>query len=235
MLAAIEQAAAAVAEEWQGEQAVPPLVVWRRTVEETKQTALNALQHPAPALSGQRSFTEVPFGGQDGKADGALPWDPSRPVEIAGTGFQISGYIDRLDLSGDGGQARVIDYKGGKLPAKPVTLNGGKELQRCLYAYAVKALLGEDIEIDAALLYPRDTEARHLEEPAAVLENLAGHLTAARESLVAGRALIGPDNGGDYDDLSFALPANAGNGYCPRKLELAREVLGDAALVWEVI
>lgn len=214
---------------------MPPLVVWRRTIEETKQIALNALQHPAPALSGQRSFTEVPFSGQDGKSDRALPWDPSRPVEIAGTGFQISGYIDRLDLSGDGGQARVIDYKGGKLPAKPVTLNGGKELQRCLYAYAVKALLGEDIEIDAALLYPRDTEARHLEEPAAVLENLAGHLIAARESLIAGRALIGPDNGGDYDDLSFALPANAGNGYCPRKLELAREVLGDAALVWEVI
>lgn len=235
ILAAIEQAAAAVAEEWQGEQAVPPLVVWRRTVEETKQTALNALQHPAPALSGQKSFTEVPFGRQDGKSDGPLPWDPSRPVEIAGTGFQISGYIDRLDLSGDGGQARVIDYKGGKLPPKPVTLNGGKELQRCLYAYAVKALLGEDIEIDAALLYPRDTEARHLEEPAAVLEGLAGHLTAARASLLTGRAVIGPDNGGDYDDLSFALPANAGNGYCPRKLESAREVLGDAALVWEVI
>lgn len=235
IVAAIEQAAAAVAERWQGEQAVPPLVVWRRTVEDAKQTALNALQHPEPAHSGQRSFTEVPFGGQGAKADGSLPWDPSQPVEIAGTGFKISGYIDRLDLSSDGARARVIDYKGGKLPPKPVTLNGGKELQRCLYAYAVEALLGNGIEIDAALLYPRDTEARHLEEPAVVLEHLAAHLRMARESLLSGGAVIGPDNGGDYDDLSFALPANAANGYCPRKLEPARELLGDAALVWEVI
>ncbi len=129
----------------------------------------------------------------------------------------------------------MLDYKGGKLPKDHVVLHGGKELQRCLYAYAVKALLGDGIEIDAALLYPRDTEARHLEEPDLVLKELAGFLSAARASLLAGRAMIGPDNGGDYDDLSFALPANAGNGYCPRKLEPAREALGDAALVWKTI
>ena len=235
VIAAIEQAATTVASQWQAEQAVPPLVVWRRTMEEAKQTALNALQHPQAALQDQKSYTEVPFGGQIAKFDGTLPWDPTTPVQIADTGFQISGYIDRLDLSGDGAQARVIDYKGGRLPPKPVTLQGGKELQRCLYAYAVKALLGDGIEIDAALLYPRDTEARHLEEPAVVLDDLAGYLKAARASLLAGRAVIGPDNGGDNDDLSFALPANAGNGYCPRKLEPAQQVLGDAALVWEAI
>jgi hypothetical protein len=235
IVAAIEEAATSVAVRWQTEQAVPPLVVWWRTVEEAKQTALNALEHPEPALSSQKSYTEVPFGGQDAKSDGALPWDPARPVEIADTRFRISGYIDRLDLSGDGAQARVLDYKGGKLPKDHVILQGGKELQRCLYAYAVKALLGDCIEIDAALLYPRDTEARHLDEPAAVLIELAEYLRAARASLLAGRAVIGPDNGGDYDDLSFALPANAANGYCPRKLEPAREALGDAALVWEAI
>ena len=233
VIAAIDQAAATVAEEWQAHQAVPPLVVWRRTIAETRQTALNALKHPEPVLDGQRCFTEVPFGGQKAKSDGTLPWDVARPVEIAGTGFLISGYIDRLDLSGDGRRARVLDYKSGRLPPKPVTLQGGKELQRCLYAYAVKALLGDGVEIDAALLYPREPEARHLEEPDVVLGELAGHLRAARENLLAGRAVIGPDNGGDYDDLSFALPANAGNGYCPRKIELAREALGEAALVWE--
>jgi hypothetical protein len=235
VIAAIGTAAAAVASRWQGEQAVPPLVVWRRTVEEAKQTALNALQHPGPSLAGQKSYTEVPFGGQAAKSDGAIPWDPATIVEIADTGFQISGFIDRLDLSGDTAKARVIDYKGGRLPPKLVILQGGKELQRCLYAYAVKALLGDGVEIDAALLYPRDTEARHLDAPAEVLEELAGYLRAARASLLAGRALIGPDNGGDYDDLSFALPANAQNGYCPRKIEPARETLGDAALVWEAI
>lgn len=205
------------------------------SIEEAKQTALNALQHPEPSLSDQKSYTEVPFGGQAAKSDGAIPWDPATTVKIADTGFQISGYIDRLDLSGDAAKARVIDYKGGRMPSKAVILQGGKELQRCLYAYAVKALLGEDVEIDAALLYPRDTEARHLDAPADVLEELAQHLRAARASLLAGRALIGPDNGGDYDDLSFALPANAPNGYCPRKIEPARATLGDAALVWEAI
>ena len=233
--AAIETAAAAVTSRWQGEQAVPPLVVWRRTIEEAKQTALNALQHPEPSLSDQKSYTEVPFGGQAAKSDGAIPWDPATTVEIADTGFKISGYIDRLDLSGDAAKARVIDYKGGRMPPKPVMLQGGKELQRCLYAYAVKALLGEGVEIDAALLYPRDTEARHLDAPAEVLEELAEYLRAARANLLAGRALIGPDNGGDYDDLSFALPANAPNGYCPRKIEPARAILDDAALVWEAI
>lgn len=235
VIAAIESAATAVTTRWQDEQAVPPRVVWRRTVEEAKQTALNALQHPEPSLANQESYTEVPFGGQAAKSDGAIPWDPATTVEIADTGFQISGFIDRLDLSGDAAKARVIDYKGGKMPSKPVILQGGKELQRCLYAYAVKALLGDGVEIDAALLYPRDTEARHLDAPAEVLEELAGHLRVARASLLAGRALIGPDNGGDYDDLSFALPANAPNGYCPRKIEPARAALGDAALVWEAI
>lgn len=233
--AAIETAATAVTSRWQGEQAVPPLVVWRRTVEEAKQTALNALQYPEPPLVEQKSYTEVPFGGQAAKSDGAIPWDPAKPVAIADTGFHISGFIDRLDLSGDAAKARVIDYKGGKMPSKPVILQGGRELQRCLYAYAVKALLGDGVEIDAALLYPRDIEARHLDAPAEVLEELAGHLRAARISLLAGHALIGEDNGGDYDDLSFALPANALNGYCPRKIEPARATLGDAARVWEAM
>ena len=152
--AAIEQAATIVSERWEAEQAVPPRVVWRRTVADAQEIAMNALQHPEPPLAGQRCFTEVPFGGQRPKTDGELPWDPAQPVEIAGTGFRISGYIDRLDLSGDGAQARVLDYKSGKLPPNEVVLQGGKELQRCLYAYAVKALLGDALAIDAALLYP---------------------------------------------------------------------------------
>ena len=235
LVAAIEHAAATVSERWQAEQAVPPKVVWRRTVADAREIALSALQHPEPPLSGQKCFTEVPFGGQTPKSDGAIPWDPAQPVEIADTGFRISGYIDRLDLSGDGAEARVLDYKSGKLPPEDVILQGGKELQRCLYAYAVKALLGDELSIDAALLYPRDVVARHLEEADAVLDELAGHLHAARANLIEGRALIGPDNGGDYDDLSFALPANAGNGYCRRKIEPVLAALGDAAAVWDAV
>ena len=46
-------------------------------------------------------------------------------------------------------------------------------------------------------------------------------------------ALLGPDTGGAYDDLAFALPANAGATYCKRKIVAATERLGDAAQVWE--
>ena len=32
----------------------------------------------------------------------ATPWDPSLPVTIPEAGFNIAGYIDRLDVTGDG-------------------------------------------------------------------------------------------------------------------------------------
>ena len=41
------------------------------------------------------------------------------------------------------------------------------------------------------------------------------------------------DTGGDYDDLAFALPANASATYCKRKMPAATERLGEAAQVWE--
>lgn len=235
IVAAIGQAAASVAAKWQEDQVIPPNVIWRRALVETKEIASNALQHKEPALDDQKSYTEVPFGGQVAKSNGTVPWDPATTVEISDTGFKISGYIDRLDLAGDKLQARVLDYKSGKMPKDPIVLQGGNELQRCLYAFAVRALLGEQIEIDTALLYPREAEARHLDQPEIVLNTLAEHLKAARANLLAGQAFIGPHNGGEFDDLDFALPANAGNSYCPRKLETVRNVLGEAALVWEAI
>ena len=51
--------------------------------------------------------------------------------------------------------------------------------------------------------------------------------------LARAKSNIGPDTGGTYDDLAFALPANAGATYCKRKLSAATELFGDAAQVWE--
>jgi len=112
-------------------------------------------------------------------------------------------------------------------------LDGGKELQRCLYAFAVKALLGDDIEIAASLLYLRDRVDLQLDYPAATLEEISGYLQTARASLRAGRALMGPDTGGAYDELAFALPANVVNGYRRRKETAVNEQLGEAVQVWE--
>jgi hypothetical protein len=114
-------------------------------------------------------------------------------------------------------------------------LDGGKELQRCLYAFAVKALLGNDVEISASLLYPRELIDLRLDDPNAVLGQVSGYLQSARTSFGAGNSLMGPDTGGAYDDLALALPANAAASYCKRKLAAVNEKMGDAVLVWEAI
>lgn len=224
-----------IARQWEEAQPTPPALIWRQTLGELSALAARALHgRPAP-LPGQRSFTEVPFGGQDVRHEVAGPWDPASPVTIPGTPFSVRGSIDRLDLSGAGDQARVTDYKSGRMPRDEVVLGGGKELQRCLYAYAVAALLGDHIQVEAALEYVREGENgwRQLPDPPGTLVTLAAHLRAAHENLASGRALPGTAAAGDYDDLCFALPANARNGYCRRKEQAVAAALGPAAAIWE--
>jgi len=72
-----------------------------------------------------------------------------------------------------------------------------------------------------------------LDDPEATLADLIDYLTAARASLTAGRAIPGPDTGGTYDDLAFALPANATATYSKRKGEAAHGLLADFAQIWE--
>ena len=88
------------------------------------------------------------------------------------------------------------------------------------------------MSISASLLYPRTQTDLLLADPEATLGELTAYLQSASTSLSAGHALIGPDTGGTYDDLAFALPANAGATYCKRKMPAATERFGDAALVW---
>ena len=158
---------------------------------------------------------------------------PKTPVAIPDTGFRIRGHIDRLDISGDGRHALVRDYKTGRVPKDDIVLDGGRELQRCLYAFAVKALLGDKVAIEASLLYPREERDLRLDDPGATLRTLTGYLQAARANLASGGAVMGEDTGNAYDDLAFALPANAGAIYRPRKEVAATALLGDAARVWE--
>ena len=231
--AAVDGAAAEVAREWEGETAVPPPVIWRRTLDEVRALGTQALAFRDGDLAGARAYGEVPFGGMDPKSDGAIPWDAEAPVAIPDTGFSIRGHIDRLDVSGDGRRALVRDYKTGRVPKDDIVLDGGKELQRCLYAFAVKALLGDKVAIEASLLYPREERDLRLEDPDATLRTLIGHLQAARANLASGGAVMGEDTGNAYDDLAFALPANAGAIYRPRKEDAATALLGDAARIWD--
>jgi len=230
---AVDGAAGEVAEIWETERPVPPRVIWRRTLDEARELSRRALAFGDERLPGARAFGEVPFGGAEPKADVAPPWDAAASVGIPSTDFRIAGYIDRLDISADGRRALVRDYKTGRKPKDTIILDGGKELQRCLYAFAVKAMLGDDVAISASLLFPRDEVDLRLEDPEGTLADVAGYLSAAHASLLAGGAVLGADTGGTYDDLAFALPANAGATYCKRKIAAATERLGDAAQVWE--
>ncbi|MDI9849542.1 PD-(D/E)XK nuclease family protein [Rhodoblastus sp. 17X3] len=231
--AAVDRAAQFVAAEWESERPIPPAVIWGRTLDDARLMAIRALSYRDHPLPEARSYGEVPFGGLEPKSDTETPWDASAQVTIPDTGFNIAGYIDRLDISGDGKRALVRDYKTGRPPRDDIRINGGRELQRCLYAFAVKALLGDDVAISASLLYPREPVDLQLADPDAVLAEVTGYLRAARTSLAGGAALPGPDTGGDYDELAFALPANASATYCKRKLPAATERLGEVARVWE--
>lgn len=238
--AAIATISAEVAAAWVETRPVPPPVVWQRKVEEVEVLALVALSASEAPLPGQRSWAEVPFGGGpraeaiDPEVAKALPWDPLRSVTIPGTSIQIGGAIDRLDVAGDQRAARVTDYKGGKPPRKPPQLKGGGELQRCLYAYAVKALIGTGLAVDARLLYPRDDKGLlALDDPDGTLERLTAYLSAAYTSFRAGHALPGPGGGDRTDDMAFALPGGAKESYLELMRPLVAAELADVAPLWE--
>jgi RecB family exonuclease len=227
----VAAARGAVAAEWEAEAAVPPAILWSLTLDRAEAMAIAALSWTLPSLPGGHSYAEVAFGGMEAvNADG--PWDSSAPVTIPGTMLRIQGRIDRLDLSGDGCNARLIDYKTG-WPKDPGVLNGGSELQRCLYAYVIQALLGSQVTVEAALLFPKEDGAYYpLADTKAALSTLTTALLRAERSLRDGNALFGPDTNGKYDDLAFALPASPG-ALTERKREAAHKQLGDAALIWE--
>ena len=89
------------------------------------------------------------------------------------------------------------------------------------------------MSISASLLYPRDERELRLDDPDVTLDALTGYLQSACGNLAAGGAVMGVDTGDKYDDLAFALPANAGATYCERKRDAATARLGAAAQVWE--
>ena len=196
MAAAVDRAVADAAREWESDQAVPPPVIWRRTLDEVRALGTRALAFRDADLAGARAYGEVPFGGMEPKSDVAVPWVAEATVAIPDTGFRIRGHIDRLDVSVDGRRALVRDYKTGRAPRDDIVLDGGKELQRCLYAFAVKQLLGDKVVIEASLLYPREERDLRLDDPDATLRTLTGYLQAARTNLASGGAVMGEDTGG---------------------------------------
>ena len=238
--AAIESACIAVAARWVETRPVPPPVVWERKLQEMRELASIALSIDEAPLPGQISCAEVPFGGDQRASEltpqtlASLPWDPMAPVTIPGTAIRIGGSIDRLDVAGDRTEARVTDYKSGKLRTKPPQLNGGQELQRCLYAYAVTSLIDTTPAVDARLLYPRKGgDPLPLDAPVATLAKLTRYLEAAYLSFASGRALPGPSSSDKGNDLAFALPGGAKESYLELMAPLVAAELEEVAPLWE--
>lgn len=237
---AVEAALAATVAEHELGEPTPPRLLWRQAQREIRELAIAALTYPESPLPGQRSFAEVAFGLRTGQPPGAgrpAPWSSTAAVRIPGTELAITGMIDRLDLAADRSAARVTDYKTGKAPAsrQRLVVRGGAELQRCVYAFAVQAMLGPDIEVKARLLYPgAPGQLLSMEAGAAQLEEIARYFMAAHDHLLAGHALPGPGTAEfDADPLRFVLPGNAKAIYLETKRPLAAHRLAPLPELWE--
>ncbi len=240
---AIGRALDAVAREWERARPVPPPVIWERKLHDIRTLAVAALGYRDQSLARQRSWAEVPFGGDKStehltiERRALLPWDPSTPVVIPETTVAIGGSIDRLDLDGTGTIARVTDYKSGKPPKnKQLVLKGGAELQRCLYAYAVRSLVPAVTHVQTRLLFPRaEGDGLYLlADPEAVLASLASFVNAAQRYAASGNVLPGAGAQDDYNDLGFALPGGAKESYFEIKSGLIAERLADLSPLWEM-
>ncbi|MNV97646.1 hypothetical protein D3C71_1927940 [compost metagenome] len=113
-------------------------------------------------------------------------------------------------------------------------LGGGTELQRVIYAAAVRQGLPEVRQIVSRLVYLRDGPTHHglsgdlLDAGIAEAERFIG----AAEALVAGGAAPpGPDVEGRFNDLRLALPAEL-DAYLRSKAAARAGVAGELPAFW---
>jgi RecB family exonuclease len=208
---ALARAVEATKQHWPLERSTPPLLLWEHTLELAAGLAIRALTLDTAFQPGTRSWTEVPFGRGGTEADPDLPWDPNPPVQLPGTAVRIRGAIDRLDLTVAREAVRVSDYKTGAEPrnAGQIVLRGGAELQRVVYAAAVRQLLPDVAQIVARLIYlggdqPHAHRLADLDQASA---DIAAHINAAAALLENGTILPGPDAHEAWNDFRLALPA----------------------------
>jgi ATP-dependent helicase/DNAse subunit B len=142
--------------QWPVERPVPPSLpslLWSHTLEEAMRRTLRGLTIDESFQSGTRSWTELEFGA-DGPVRADAPWR-DRAVLIGQTKLRLGGRMDRVDLGAGGDRIRISDYKTGATPAKAsnIVLDGGRELQRVLYAIAVRQLLPDAATVISRLLF----------------------------------------------------------------------------------
>ena len=236
--AALQSAADIVAERWQLTKAVPPRLLWLDTIQEAVRRARRGLTVDERFGPGTRSFSEVAFGDPESPSQRSEPWREEQEVYIGSSGIRLKGRIDRVDVKPDRRGVRISDYKTGTTPRDlhEVILGGGAEVQRTLYAVAIKQLIPEVSTIISRLVYldttgpPASLSGDALE---GAEETLLRFIDIAVEGLKAGIAHSGPDAFAGYNDLRIALPA-ALDRYQRRKHEGFNSAQHRLARLWVV-
>ncbi|RUW19725.1 PD-(D/E)XK nuclease family protein [Mesorhizobium sp. M4B.F.Ca.ET.013.02.1.1] len=232
----LEAAAESIATRWPLSQPVPPRLLWLDTIAEARRRARRGLTVDDRFGPGTRSFSEVLFGTNVSQAGRVEPWLEDQEVLIGRSGIRLKGRIDRIDVKPDRRGVRMSDYKTGTRPRDlhGIVIDGGREVQRALYAAAIKQLMPEASTIISRLVY-LDT----MEPPANLagdaLENavttLLDFINVAVEALRAGAAYPGPDAFANFNDLRIALPA-ALDSYQRRKDENFDAAQHELARLW---
>jgi hypothetical protein len=200
----------AIGDEWPSQRPVPPPCLWASTLAMARRMTLYAIQVDEALPASLDSFTELAFGSAN---SGTAPWADEVQVLLAGTPLRLVGRIDRLDLAKSGSVARITDYKTGRPPADvdAIIMDGGRELQRVLYATAVKQLVPDVGRVVARLLYLGSTVDAHPlqgDELDQAMGDLGRHASAAIMELLKGRAFPGPDAFDKFSRFRLALPAD---------------------------
>lgn len=210
--AAIAAASATILTSWPLRRSVPPGILWRHTVKEAARRTTKGLASDESTKADTRSWSEVPFG-QDQPTAGELPWDATIKIPIADARLVYGGRIDRLDIRASGDGAQITDYKSTKPSPKTqrIALGQGRELQRVLYAMAIRTLLPEARTVVARLIYladePATFELRGDDLDRAIAE-VTTYLVSAVEILQSGRTAPRWEKDELYDDMRLALPAD---------------------------
>ena len=114
----------------------------------------------------------------------------------------------------------VVDFKSARNDSVKDDLDGGKEIQRCLYA------AGQDPFRRSHRNHPKPSvsstgmQAVSLSDPDEALRGLAEALNLAFAAFEEGKVFSGPGALETYYDFKFALPAQATTQYLKRKQPL---------------
>ena len=216
-------------------QPVPPMLVWSQTLDRAEEVAVRTLTFDYGTPGDAVSFAEIPFGDEREWIREDLPWITDKPVFIPGTTIRIRGSLDRLDMSSSTSLANVTDYKTGKTPKSPAEMgiNGGKELQRALYAFAVETLLEGCENIVSALYYPLSDTFVPMDDIKHHMEEVTAAVVTAQETLRAGHAFPGIGAAEEYNDMMFGFPARATTVYLAGKMPLIGPEFEGLKKVWE--